>query len=251
MNWICKILLKYGKDGRIQGATLGQCLAKQNKVYLKEIKKRYGTLQKLLLKYPRNFKVENDAPQNHVLLCEKVLNVPSAKNDDGNSSSSSIVLPNFNEDALAALPKPLDMQSDKSQEIIVVVNNAVNILSSVKEKKMKASSLANKLINVIGKQKMKFIKKKCGGLLNVLEAEADKFRIIRVPKDDYVELKEKIKVNVCEPLDVGGADSTIGIDLKKQTRKFWKQSRNNFPRKYRQIVFMCLTYRHPSAKPSC
>ena len=160
VNWICKILLKYGKDGRIQGATLGQCLAKQNKAYLKEIKKRYGTLQKLLLKYPRNFRrVENDAPQNHVLLCEKVLNVPSAKNDDGNSSSSSIVLPNFNEDALAALPKPLDMQSDKSQEIIVVVNNAVNILSSVKEK-VKASSLANKLINVIGKQKMKFIKKK-------------------------------------------------------------------------------------------
>ena len=32
VNWICKILLKYGKDGRIQGATLGQCLAKQKKL---------------------------------------------------------------------------------------------------------------------------------------------------------------------------------------------------------------------------
>ena len=219
VNSICKILLKYGKDGRIQGATLGQCLAKQNKVYLKEIKKRYGTLQKLLLKYPRNFKVESDAPQNHVLLCEKVFNVPSLKSDDGNSSKSSIVLPNLTEDASAALPKPLDAQSDKSQEIIVVVNNAVNILNSVKEKKMKASSLANKLINVIGKQKMKFIKRKCGGLLNVLEAEADKFRIIRVPKDDYVELNEKIKVNVREPLGEGGADTTIGIDPKKTGAK--------------------------------
>ena len=57
--------------------------------------------------------------------------------------------------------------------------------------------------------------------MNVLEAEADKFRIIRVPKDDYVELKEKIKVNVCEPLDVGGADSTIGIDLKKTDTKIF------------------------------
>ena len=38
VNSICKILLKYGKDGRIQGATLGQCLAKQNKVYLKELR---------------------------------------------------------------------------------------------------------------------------------------------------------------------------------------------------------------------
>ena len=116
---------------------------------------------------------------------------------------------------------------------------------------MKASSLANKLINVIGKQKMKFIKKKCGGLLNVLEAEADKFRIIRVPKDDYVELKEKIKVNVCEPLDVGGADSTIGIDLKKTDTKILEAKSKQLSRKHRQIVFMCLTYRHPSAKPSC
>ena len=220
VNWVCKILLEYGKDGRIQGATLGQCLAKQNKVYLKEIKKRYGTLQKLLLKYPRKFKVENDAPQNHVYLCEEVLNVSSAENGGCSESNSSVVLPNLNEDASPAFPNSQSVRSDTSQEIIVVVNNAVNILNSVKEKKMKASSLANKLINVIGKQKMKFIKKKCGGLLNVLEAEANTFRVIRFPKDDYVELDENAKVIGRQLLNEGEGDSTTSIDQRKQNSKY-------------------------------
>ena len=94
------------------------------------------------------------------------------------------------------------------------------------KKKMKASSLANKLINVIGKQKMKFIKKKCGGLLNVLEAEADKFRIIRVPKDDYVELKEKVDYNK----DLAINDAKEIVTLLEKTKSLWSEESNLSPK---------------------
>ena len=47
--------------------------------------------------------------------------------------------------------------------------------------------------------------------------------------------------------DVGGADSTIGIDLKKTDTKNFEAKSKQLSSEARQIVFMCLTYRHPSA----
>jgi hypothetical protein len=181
VEFICKILKDNGINGRMRGASLGQFLAKGNKIYHREIKKRFGTLVKLLLQYPHNFRLENDAPYNHILLLNDNTIVSQATTlANTNVMKNNVKLINITTTAASSNSMMIEKEN--------IVNNVIHILNTAKNKKLKAVSLANKLLKVVGGRKLKFVKKKCGGLLKLLENFENLFKIIRFPKDDYVEL---------------------------------------------------------------
>ena len=136
--------------------------------------------------------MENDAPYNHiVLIC-----------DDNIVSSSTIIATETRTTKLETNNSTTIVNNDKNNKVNVssdewhgnlkiitgqeiIVDNVINILNTAKNK-TKAVSLANKLIKIVGK-KIKICKEKHGGLLKLLEEMEDMFKIIRFPKDDYVE----------------------------------------------------------------
>ena len=237
VEFICKILKNNGINGRLRGASLGQFLAKKNKIYYRVIKRRFGTLVKLLLKYPKNFKLENDAPYNHiVLIC-----------DDNIVSSSTIITTETTTTKLETNNSTTIVNNDKNNKVNVsstngmvtsklsqgkklIVDNVVNILNTAKNKKMKAVSLANKLIKIVGKKKLKFVKKKHGGLLKLLEEMEDMFKIIRFPKDDYVEL-----IIGGNNYNNNNKDDSIVNNLVNNTDGYHKQPSTELPTKILHI----------------
>jgi len=170
VQWIDTLITLRG--GRVMECDLLNDMKIANVNLYCSFMKKYGGLVPLMIQYPHDFKVVNEAP----FLCSIVsLKAMKAKTSHGRKND------------IAGKSK-LAKSSFQKNIVDRVVDTAEKVLCEAPNKTLKAVEIANALRGKLGVDYLHKVKATYGGLLALLQKYPNKFYVKRISKNDVVSL---------------------------------------------------------------